>query len=83
MDAFTFDPAEYSRFKFGDGHIAETYGESLANGFLQHHAGELMASGKQLVILPSPYFAIPTASYAMAAAFKKTVNRFWPPTVYQ
>ena len=75
IDTFTFDPAEYSRFKFGDGHIAESYGLHLANGFLAHHANELM-SGKQVVILPSPSFAIPTASYAMAAAFKNTINRF-------
>jgi hypothetical protein len=75
IDAFTFNPAEYSRFKFGDGHIAESFGHTLANGFLNQHANELM-SGKQSIILPSPYFAIPTASYAMAAAFKKTINRF-------
>jgi hypothetical protein len=75
VDVFTFSPAEYSRFKFGDGHIAESFGHALANGFLQQHGNELM-SGKQLVILPSPYFAIPTASYAMAAAFKKTINRY-------
>lgn len=75
VDAFTFNPAEYSRFKFGDGHIAESFGHTLAHGFLAQHANELM-SGKQSIILPSPYFAIPTASYAMAAAFKKTINRF-------
>lgn len=75
IDSFTFNPAEYSRFKFGDGHIAESYGQDLANGFLAQHANELM-SGRQVVILPSPYFAIPTASYAMAAAFKNTINRF-------
>ncbi len=74
-DNYTFNPAEYSRFKFGDGHIAESYGQALAGGFLYQHAEELMR-GKQAVILPSPYFAIPTASYAMAAAFKKHINRF-------
>ncbi|NII29663.1 hypothetical protein HB364_31580 [Pseudoflavitalea sp. X16] len=75
VDAFTFNPADYSRFKFGDGHIAESFGHALANGFLEQHSNELRG-GKQLVILPSPYFAIPTASYAMAAAFKKTINRY-------
>jgi hypothetical protein len=75
VDAFSFDPADYSRFKFGDGHIAGSFGEALANGFLAQHSEELKG-GKQLVILPSPYFAIPTASYAMAGAFKKTINRF-------
>lgn len=75
VDAFTFNPADYSRFKFGDGHIAASFGDALANGFLAQHA-DVLRSGKQVVILPSPYFAIPTASYAMAGSFKITLNRF-------
>ena len=75
FDTLTFNPADYSRFKFGDGRVATAFGETLAAGFLQEHETDLR-SGRQTVILPSPYFAIPTASYAMAMAFKKIINRF-------
>ncbi|SEW15402.1 PRTase ComF-like [Chitinophaga sp. YR573] len=72
---FSFDPAAYSRFKFGDGIAADAFGTALANGFITTHGTALLQS-EQLVILPSPYTAIPTASYFLTLAFTKVLNRF-------
>jgi hypothetical protein len=72
---FSFDPAAYSRFKFGDGTAADAFGTALANGFITTHGTALLQS-EQLVILPSPYTAIPTASYYLTLAFTKVLNRF-------
>jgi len=72
---FPFDPAAYSRFKFGDGIAADAFGTALANGFITTHGTALLQS-EQLVILPSPYTAIPTASYFLTLAFTKVLNRF-------
>lgn len=72
---FSFDPAAYSRFKFGDGNAADAFGNALANGFITTHGTELLQC-EQLVVLPSPYTAIPTASYYLTLAFAKVLNRF-------
>jgi hypothetical protein len=72
---FSFDPAAYSRFKFGDGAAADAFGTALANGFITTH-GEALLKSEQLVILPSPYTAIPTASYYLTLSFSKVLNRF-------
>ncbi len=36
-DKFTFKPSDYSRFKYGDGQIAEQFGVALAKGFIANH----------------------------------------------
>lgn len=70
-----FSAADYSKFKFGDGRLAEQFGKALGEAFVQHHSAELLGE-MDIVYVPSPYDAIPTASYAMAAAFKDVVNLF-------
>jgi hypothetical protein len=75
-NSFSFDAASYSRFKFGDGAVAESFGHDLATGFIQKYGTALLESKQQLVVLPSPYAAIPTASHAMTMAFNKVLNRF-------
>jgi hypothetical protein len=72
---FPFDPAAYSRFKFGDGAAAEAFGAALAEGFIAAH-GNRLSENDQLVVLPSPYTSIPTASYHMTTAFIKVLNRY-------
>lgn len=73
--ALPFSPVGYSRFKFGDGKIARQYGHELATAFLEEH-GNLLSLYENVVLVPSPYDAIPTASYAMTLAFRERVNRF-------
>ncbi|QHS62069.1 phosphoribosyltransferase family protein [Chitinophaga agri] len=72
---FPFDPADYSRFKFGDGAVAGAYGTALAEGFIAAY-GDRLSENDQLVVLPSPYTSIPTASYHMTTAFVKVLNRY-------
>ncbi|SFN95104.1 PRTase ComF-like [Chitinophaga sp. YR627] len=71
---FPFDPAAYSCFKFGDGAVAEAFGTALATGFIATYEDRL-SENEQLVVLPSPYTTIPTASYHMTTAFVKMLNR--------
>ena len=72
---FPFDPAAYSRFKFGDGTAAEAFGAALAAGFIATY-GNRLSENDQLVVVPSPYTSIPTASYYMTVAFIKVLNRY-------
>ncbi|MBW8686518.1 phosphoribosyltransferase family protein [Chitinophaga rhizophila] len=72
---FPFDPAAYSRFKFGDGAVANAYGTALAEGFITAY-GNRLSENEQLVVLPSPYTSIPTASFHMTTAFVKVLNRY-------
>jgi hypothetical protein len=70
-----FDAAAYSRFKFGDGAVADAFGTALATGFIDAY-GKALVESDQLVVLPSPYTSIPTASYHMTVSFVKMLNRY-------
>lgn len=73
-DATGFDSAGYSRFKFGDGAVARRFGQDLAQGFAARWLAQIPANA-QLVVLPSPYSFIPTASFWMTQAFTRELNR--------
>lgn len=70
-----FSESEYSRFKFGDGAIAKKFAEELFEGFIAVHH-ELILSHEEIVILPSPYHSIPTASNYLSFYFKARMNTF-------
>ncbi len=70
-----FSAASYSRFKFGDGEIAQQFGEELAYAFIDAYNIELLTEN-EIVLIASPYNSIPTASFAMASHFKRVVNHF-------
>ncbi|MBE8725743.1 phosphoribosyltransferase family protein [Flavobacterium hungaricum] len=70
-----FKEAEYSRFKFGDKLYAEKFAEDLFDGFVEQHR-DLILSDKDIVILPSPYLSIPTASNFLCYYFKKELNSY-------
>lgn len=74
-DAMPFDAASYSRFKFGDGIFAKEFGSQLATAFIEAYKS-LLLSDKEIVVVPSPYNSIPTASDSMADFFIATVNAF-------
>jgi PRTase ComF-like len=74
-EAFSFCPAAYSRFKFGDDAVAEDFGIALAKGFIEQHANALLES-PQLVVISSPYAFIPTATFAMKNYFVYTLNQW-------
>ncbi len=70
-----FNESEYSWFKFGDIYYAEKFAVELFDGFIKVH-GDLLLSKPEIVILPSPYFTIPTASNYLCSYFKKMLNHF-------
>jgi hypothetical protein len=72
---FGFDPDDYSRFKFGDASAAAKFGKELAENFIRSYHKTLLEN-KQWVVLPSPYTAIPTASYVMTEHFIRILNRY-------
>ena len=72
---FEFNPADYSRFKFGDEAIAKMYGTDLANGFISAHLKN-QSLQKQIVVISSPYAFIPTATFAMKNHFVYQLNRW-------
>lgn len=70
-----FDANEYSWFKFGDKQYAEKFAVELFNGFIEKYS-DLLLSKKEIIILPSPYLSIPTASNFLCFYFKKRLNSF-------
>lgn len=70
-----FPAEEYSWFKFGDKFYAEKFAIQLFNGFVNEFR-ELLLSDKEIIILPSPYLSIPTASNFLCYYFKKQLNSF-------
>lgn len=69
---FGFNPDDYSKFKHGSLTTAREYGYTLAAKFAQDHLDTLLS--KELVVIPSAYSHIPTASNAMALFFIDKVN---------
>ena len=61
--------AEYSYFKYGDKSYAEKFAKELFEGFLADHK-DILDTEKEIVVLPSPYMAIPTASNFLCFYFK-------------
>ncbi|OJV22435.1 phosphoribosyltransferase family protein [Dyadobacter sp. 50-39] len=74
-DNFSFDPTEYSRFKFGDNAISKSFGLSLADGFINKHLAQNPIE-EQIVVISSPYSFIPTATYAMKNYFVFQLNKW-------
>ena len=72
---YPFDPNEYSWFKFGDKQYAEKFASDLFEGFIEEF-GDILLSNKEIIILPSPYLSIPTASNFLCYYFKKRLNSF-------
>lgn len=70
-----FDEAAYSWFKFGDKIHAAQFAKVLFEGFISAHK-ELILEQNEIVIFPSPYFSIPTASNFLCTSFKKYLDLF-------
>lgn len=74
-ESFSFSPADYSRFKYGDELNAEKFGNALAKGFISHHCAAFL-NGQQIVVISSPYAFIPTATFAMKNYFVFEMNKW-------
>jgi len=73
--SFGFNAGEYSRFKFGDGLISQSFGTALAEGFIQDVLAK-EAIQQQIVVISSPYAFIPTATFAMKDHFVFRLNHW-------
>lgn len=74
-DDLSLSPTAYSKFKFGAGEIAKQFGEELAYAFIAEYR-DLLLTEEAIVLIPSPYNTIPTASFAMCIYFKEVINHF-------
>src|SRR5688572_25399673 len=74
-ESFGFCPSDYSKFKFGDETVAEKFGVDLAIQFITRYL-QVTPIINQLVVIPSPYSFIPTATYALKNYFVFTLNRW-------
>ena len=72
---FDFPAEKYSKFKFGSTDIAREFGHTLADRFI-NHLFKFSYEGKPIVVLPSAYSHIPTASYFMTIFFIDKLNQF-------
>lgn len=70
-----FDEAGYSRFKFGDTHYARLFAEELFDGFIKEFGEEILQQ-TEIILFPSPYNSIPTASNFLCSYFKEQLNFF-------
>ncbi|MDR2476068.1 MAG: phosphoribosyltransferase family protein [Bacteroidales bacterium] len=70
-----FIPEEYSKFKHGAENIARKYGYELAEKFITNCL-KGNYNGKQIIILPSAYSHIPTASFYMKKYFVNKLNSY-------
>lgn len=74
-DAFSFNPSDYSWFKFGDKFYAKAFAKKLFDNFIITH-GDTILKQEEIIILPSPYLSIPTASNFLCYYFKEYLNIF-------
>lgn len=72
---FDFLPDEYSKFKYGAENIARKFGYELADRFI-HGVFKETYKGQQLIVLPSAYSHIPTASFFMTKYFINRLNSY-------
>lgn len=74
-DSSPFNETEYSNFKFGDTFYAEKFASALFSGFIDKYE-DLVLSKSEIILLPSPYYSIPTASNFLCSFFKIKLNEF-------
>lgn len=70
-----FDEGEYSLFKFGDTYFARKFAQQLFQGFIQEFKDEILEQD-EIILFPSPYHSIPTASNFLCLYFKEELNYF-------
>lgn len=72
---FDFSPEEYSKFKYGAVNIARKFGYILAERFIAGCLSEAY-DGRPIVVVPSAYSHIPTASFFMKKYFVDKLNSY-------
>jgi hypothetical protein len=72
---FEFPAEKYSKFKFGSTLIAQEFGYTLADRFIDQ-LFKFCYEGRPIVVFPSAFSHIPTASYFMSVHFIDKLNEF-------
>ena len=67
-----FDPADYSRLKFGSDQVARKFGYELADVAFSQYGDVFMAN--KCVVIPSPYNYVKNAASVMSAHFVDRLN---------
>lgn len=75
QDNCPFCEEEYSWFKFGDKQFAKKFAKQLFDEFIKEY-GDLILQQEQIIIMPSPYLSIPTASNFLCSYFREELNNF-------
>lgn len=70
---FTFEPKEYSQFKYGCKDIARRYWYELAELFI-HNDFKYRDINKPVLVMPSPYQNVPPSAVALMNYFKQRLN---------
>lgn len=70
-----FNPKHYSAFKFGDTTIAKVFAKELFDAFIKIYGEEILKQ-TEVLLFPSPYNSIPTASNFLCFYFKNLLNDF-------
>lgn len=70
-----FKEEEYSWFKFGDKYFAHKFAKELFDGFIKENQKLLLAQ-EEIIIMPSPFLSIPTASNFLCEYFKEELNKY-------
>ena len=71
-----FSPQDYSRFKFGDYLVAETFAKELFDFFKIQLLDDILKDTQSIIIYSSPYAHIPTSSYYLTAKFYKLLINY-------
>jgi FMN phosphatase YigB (HAD superfamily) len=66
-----FSPQDYSRFKFGDYLVTETFAKELFDFFKTQLLDDVLKGTQSIIIYSSPYAHIPTSSYYLTSKFYK------------
>lgn len=74
-DDCPFSEEEYSWFKFGDKQFAKKFAKDLFDEFIKEYS-KIILQQEQIIILPSPYLSIPTASNFLCFYFKEELNKY-------
>jgi hypothetical protein len=74
-DEFDFSDEAYSKFKYGAENIAQQFGYDLADKFIENCFSRHY-DGQPVVILPSAYSHIPTASFYLKNFFVDKLNDY-------
>ncbi|MDR2466927.1 MAG: phosphoribosyltransferase family protein [Prevotellaceae bacterium] len=74
-DKFGFLPQEYSRFKHGAINIARKFGYEMADKFIANVLRKHY-DGRPILVLPSAWSHIPTASYFLCGYFTDKLNAY-------